>query len=219
MKFVSVVLAGALALAVAASPVLAQSKTVRGTVAAVAGDSVTVKTLDKDMTFKVDAKTDVIAKGGSTATRAAQAAGAAGPKLGDIIKVGEGIEVTYTEEAGVMHAKQIRGDVSVPSAAKPAAAAAAAPSGAKQKATGKVTAVAGDSVTVNSGGKDWIFKVDAKTDVIARGGSTATRAAQAAGAPGPKLGDIIKVGEEVEVEFHDMAGVNHATAIRVLKAM
>ena len=217
MKFVPVVVAGALALAVAASPVLAQSKTVRGTVAAVAGDSVTVKTLDKDMTFKVDGKTDVIAKGGSTATRAAQAAGAAGPKLGDIIKVGEGIEVTYTEEAGVMHAKQIRGDVSVPSAAKPAAAAA--PSGAKQKATGKVTAVAGDSVTVNSGGKDWIFKVDAKTDVIARGGSTATRAAQAAGAPGPKLGDIIKVGEEVEVEFHDMAGVNHATAIRVLKAM
>jgi hypothetical protein len=217
MKCVPVVLAGALALAVAASPVLAQSKTVRGTVTAVAGDSVTVKTLDKDMTFKVDAKTDVIAKGGSTATRAAQAAGASGPKLGDIIKVGEGIEVTYTEEAGVMHAKQIRGDVSVPSAAKPAAAAA--PSGAKQKATGKVTAVAGDSVTVNSGGKDWIFKVDAKTDVIARGGSTAPRAAQAAGAPGPKLGDIIKVGEEVEVEFHDMAGVNHATAIRVLKAM
>jgi hypothetical protein len=217
MKFVPVVVAGALALAVAASPVLAQSKTVRGTVTAVAGDSVTVKTLDKDMTFKVDAKTDVIAKGGSTATRAAQAAGAAGPKLGDIIKVGEGIEVTYTEEAGVMHAKQIRGDVSVPSAAKPAAAAA--PSGAKQKATGKVTAVAGDSVTVNSGGKDWIFKVDAKTDVIARGGSTATRAAQAAGAAGPKLGDIIKVGEEVEVEFHDMAGVNHATAIRVMKAM
>jgi hypothetical protein len=214
MKFVPVVVAGALALAVAASPVLAQSKSVRGTVTALAGDSVTVKTLDKDMTFKVDAKTDVIAKGGSTATRAAQAAGAAGPKLGDIIKVGEGVEITYTEAAGVMHATQIRGGVSVPSASK----APEAPSAAKQKATGKVTAVAGDSITVNSGGKDWVFKVDSKTDVIAKGGSTATRAAQAAGAAGPKLGDIVKVGEEIEVEFHDMAGVNHATLVRVLHA-
>jgi hypothetical protein len=214
MKCVPVVLAGALALAVAASPVLAQSKTVRGTVTAIAGDTVTVKTLDKDMSFKVDGKTDVVAKGGSTATRAAQAAGAAGPKLGDIIKVGEGVEITYTEAAGVMTATQIRGGVSAPSAPK----APEAPSAAKQKATGKVTAVAGDTVTVNSGGKDWTFKVDSKTDVIARGGSTATRAAQAAGATGPKLGDIIKVGEEVEVEFHDMAGVNHATSLRVLKA-
>ena len=212
MKFVSVVLAGALALAVAASPVLAQSKTVRGTVTAIAGDSVTVKTLDKDMTFKVDGKTDVIAKGGSTATRAAQAAGAAGPNLGDIIKVGEGIEVSYTEAAGVMHATQIRGGVSAPSAPK----APEAPAPAKQKATGKVTAIAGDTVTVNSAGKDWIFKVDPKTDIIARGGSTATRAAQAAGATGPKLSDIVKVGDEVEIDFHDMAGVNHATGIRVL---
>jgi len=212
MKCVPVVLAGALALAVAASPALAQSKTVRGTVTAMAGDTVTIKTLDKDMSFKVDAKTDIVAKGGSTATRAAQAAGAAGPKLSDIIKVGEGVEVTYTEDGGVMHAKQIRGDVLVPSAPK----APEAPAAAKQKATGKVTAVAGDTITVNAAGKDWTFKVDSKTDIVAAGGSTATRAAQAAGAAGPKLGDIVKVGDQVEVDWHDMAGVNHATYVRVL---
>jgi len=209
MKCVPVVLAGALALAVAASPVLAQSKTVRGTVKAMAGDTITITALDKDMSFKVDAKTDIVAKGGSTATRAAQATGAAGPKLGDIIKVGEGVEITYTEEAGALHAKQIRGDVSVPSAPK-------APESAKKKAMGKVTAVAGDTVTVNADGKDWAFKVDGKTDIVAAGGSTATRAAQAAGGAGPKLGDIVKVGDQVEVDWHEMAGVNHATYIRVL---
>ncbi|MBW8862718.1 MAG: hypothetical protein JF601_10185, partial [Acidobacteria bacterium] len=66
------------AVLVAAAPALAQTKTVKGSVTNVGASSITVKVDGKDMTFNVDAKTTVVAKGASTKTREAQAAGKAG---------------------------------------------------------------------------------------------------------------------------------------------
>ena len=80
------------------SPALAQTaaaKTARGTVMALAADSVTVKVANVDMTFTVDGKTTVTAVGGGTKASAAQKAGMAGPKLGDVIKVGQAVSVSY----------------------------------------------------------------------------------------------------------------------------
>lgn len=87
---------------------VAADKTAKGTIAAVAGDSITVKVDNTDMTFKVDAKTKVVGKGGTTATREAQLKGESGPKLSDVLKVGDQVEVKYADAAGVMTAQNIR---------------------------------------------------------------------------------------------------------------
>src|SRR4051812_47995759 len=97
-----------------AAPALAQAaKSTRGTVTAIANDSITVKVADHDMTFSVDGKTSVQAVGAGTKMAAAVKAGQAGPKLADVIKVGQPVEVTYHDTAGTMHATRIHGVASV----------------------------------------------------------------------------------------------------------
>jgi len=84
-----------------------------------------------------------------------------------------------------------------------------------KKSRGSVTAMAADSITVKVGTTDMKFGVDDKTSVVATGGSTKTRAANAAGRPGPRMSELLKTGDAVEVSYHDMGGGNlHATAIR-----
>ena len=109
MRPTFVALALALALVHSQGSALAQSasKTARGTVTAMSADSVTVKVATVDMTFTVDSKTNVIAAGGSTKERAAQAAGAPGPKLADVIKVGQPVSVRYTATGTTNHASSI----------------------------------------------------------------------------------------------------------------
>ena len=58
------------------------------------------------------------------------------------------------------------------------------------------------------------FAVDKTTEVIARGGSTAERAAKAEGKSGPALSTMLKAGQSVEVKYHEAA--MHAASIRVL---
>lgn len=82
---------------------------------------------------------------------------------------------------------------------------------------GMVTAVTADSMTVKAAGKDMTFAIDGKTSVMAKGGSTATKKAEAAGAKGPKLTDVVKVGDEVEVTYKDVAGKMMASAVHVTK--
>jgi predicted RNA-binding protein with TRAM domain len=79
-------------------------------------------------------------------------------------------------------------------------------------ARGTITAMTGNSITVKVDGKDTTFNIDAKTDVTASGAGTATRKAEAAGKPGVTLSEVFKVGENVEVRYHE-AGM-HATSIR-----
>src|SRR5213083_2549521 len=78
------------------TPALAQnSSRTRGTISALAGDSVTVNVRDQEMKFAVDAKTVVEARGGGTKARQADAAGKAGLKLSEVVKTGDAVEVTY----------------------------------------------------------------------------------------------------------------------------
>ena len=84
------------------------NKTVKGAVSAVGADSVTIKVDAQEMTFKITAKTKIIARGGSPATRQAQQQGTAGPKLGDMLQANDEIQVTYSEDAGVMTAHELR---------------------------------------------------------------------------------------------------------------
>jgi len=212
MKYVPVVLASALALYVAAAPVSAadETKTVKGTVTAVAGDTVTVQVADKAMNFKVDSKDTLIeARGGSTATRAAQAAGAAGPKLTDIVKVGEGVEVRYKEVGGVMQATYIRPGISVSDKVE-------AKEVGEKNAQGKITAVAANGFTLNSDGKDWKFVYDSKSRIEGTGMSTKMRELEKLGKT-PALTDFIGMNDEVSVDYTEAAGVMHANEVRVIK--
>ena len=181
------------------------AKKVTGTVTAMAADSVSVKVANVDMKFAVDAKTTVEASGAGTKAAAAMKAGAAGPKLADVVKVGQNVEVTYHEMGGTNHAAMIR-RVSSPGAS-PAAST---------RSSGKVTAVAADSMSISGtsgGGASFsqTFTIDSKTKVTGKGAGTA------AAAKGGKVvvTDIVHTGDTVSVSFHDMGGTLHAASITV----
>jgi hypothetical protein len=204
MRQTLVALALALALAHSQGSALAQAaaKTARGTVTAMGADSVTVKVATVDMTFTVDSKTNVVAAGGSTKERAAQAAGAPGPKLADIIKVGQPISVRYTTTGTTHHASTI---TAVSSAGEDPAAATTS--------NGTVDAVSATSMTISgSTGPakfNQTFTIDSDTKVIGKGVGTATKGAKVV------ITDLVGKGDQVGVSYR-MAGTElHATEVRV----
>lgn len=208
MKWTRLGVALAVLLTIAfAAPAWAQgTKKATGTLSAVSGSSITVKSADgKDMTFTVDKDTKVQTPGGGTKTRQAQASGEAGPKLSDVLKEGEAVEVTYHEMNGAMHASEVRTMAKAPAAPDPTKVA--------HNAAGKVKDVSASSLTVtDKAGKDWTFSVDAKTMAIGKGMGTATKDTGGKGS----LADLVKAGDTVSVTYHDMGGGTlHAATVRV----
>jgi len=196
------------------------TKSVSGTVTAVGPDSVTVKVKDQDMKFAVDKTTEVIARGGSTAERAAKAEGKSGPAISTILKAGQSVEVKYHEAA--MHAATIRvlpGAAAAPTAAAPPAATTGQPSKEKEKpksetASGTVTSMTGTSLTVKTSAGESTFAIDAKTKIVGTGLGTKTQEAAAAGKK-QVLADVVGVGDSVAVSYHDVAGAKQASEVRV----
>jgi hypothetical protein len=181
------------------------TKKASGTVSAVTATSVTVKTAaGQDMTFSVDKDTVITTPGGGTKTKAAKAAGKAGVAATDVLKAGQAVSVSYHETGGTMHAASIQTMAKVP------AEKAAAP--AAKTVHGTVKDVSASSLTIASQGKDMTFAVDAKTQAVGKGMSTATRST---GGKAP-LTDLIKSGDEVSVTYHDMGGSLHAASVRVV---
>ena len=184
------------------------TKTARGSVTAMAADSITVKVQSVDMKFVVDGKTTVEARGAGTKSKAAQAAGMAGPKLGDVVKVGDAVEVSYHDMGGTLHAAKIR------AVASPGPATAAAAASKTSNGTVKSVAATSLSISGTAGGGatfDQTFVIDAKTKVVGRGAGTA------AAAKGGKtaITDLVAAGDKVTVHFHDMGGTLHAAEVRV----
>jgi hypothetical protein len=184
------------------------TKTSRGTVTALTGDMLTVKTDGQEMKFAVDAKTRVIAEGGSTASRQAEATGKAGPKLSDLIQVGNAVEVTYTESGGTMRATGIR---RVADAGRPGGTA-------KDSDTvdATVDSISGNTLTISGTmGRDASFKqsitVDESTKIVAAGAGTA--AAKSGGKL--VLSDHLGPGDRVTVTYETKGTMVHATEIRV----
>lgn len=95
---------------------------------------------------------------------------------------------------------------------------AATPSAAMAQGTksvkGSVTKVGADSITVKVGEKDMTFAVDGTTKVVAPGGSTKTREAKAEGKTGPMLTEVVKVGQDVEVSYHEKG--MHAAIVQAI---
>jgi hypothetical protein len=181
------------------------TRTSRGTVTALAGDVLTVRTDGQEMKFAVDAKTRVVATGGSTASRKAEVAGTAGPKLSDLIQVGQAVEVTYMEAGGMMRATDIR---RVSDAGGGAAK--------EDSVTGTVDSISGNMLTITgSMGPDVTFKqvigFDSATKIVAEGAGTA--AAKSGGKL--VLTDQLGPGDRVTVTYQAKGNTLHASEIRV----
>jgi len=88
----------------------AKAMTTSGTVKAVSGNSLTVTTGAKDMTFTLDSSTKFVGKGLGTKAKA-------GPvSASDAVAMGDHVKVTYHDMGGTLHAA----NVSITAKANPA---------------------------------------------------------------------------------------------------
>ena len=206
--------AGLFAVVATAPAALAQdTKWVRGTVTAVTGSSITVKAKGKEYTFTIDKTTEVEAPGGGTAQRAAQKAGEAGISVADVVKAGTGAEVRYHDMGGTLHAARIRGGLPPSEGSTSDDAPAAAKS---TSASGTVSAITNDSVTVTSGANSWVLAIDKNTKIIGEGVGTLSRKLKEAG-KGMTATDAIGVGDSVSVSFSEAGGGKTASSINITR--
>jgi hypothetical protein len=117
MRRLLVSLAGVLlATTLHATPAAAQMKaqdkpsdktiTASGTVTAVTGSSLTVKTSKEDLTLTIDEKTKITASGGSTKTREKKAAGEK-TVITDFVGEGDQVRVSYHDMGANKHAASV----------------------------------------------------------------------------------------------------------------
>ena len=191
------------------------TKSARGTVTAMAADSITVKAGEREMKFSVDGKTTVVATGGGTATRKAEAAGTPGPKLSDLVKVGDAVEISYHEMGATLHAASVRRVASPGSGGGSTSDDRAATR--VETATGTVDSISGTmlviSGTMSGGTFKQTFTIDGETKVVGEG------AGSAAAAKGGRIAitDIVKTGDRVSVSYHKMGTTLHAAEVRLMQ--
>jgi hypothetical protein len=193
----------------ATSTFAANDKVAKGTITAIAGQSLTVKVGEQDMAFNVDSATTVTARGASTKSARLAASGKPGPHLADVLKTGQAVAVTYSDMAGNYRASDITTISSVPSAANPDANAA-------KHSTGVVKATGPDWITISgsSGGSatfEQTFKIDPHTKVWAKGASKAV----AAKGGKASFADLIGSGDRVSVSYHQTSDVLLASELHV----
>ena len=160
----------------------------------------------------VDAKTVVVATGGGTAERAATAKGTPGPKLADLIKVGDAVEVNYLESGGMRHATNVR-RTSSPGAGGGSTSDQRAATKA-ETASGTVTALSTTSMTISgssSGGATFTqtYAIDTDTTVVGTGAGTASAKGKVT------ITDLVKKGDHVTVTFVPSGTTIRATEVRV----
>ena len=98
--------------------------------------------------------------------------------------------------------------------AVPAMALAGQGEGKTMNATGTVSAVAPDSLTVKGKTDTWTFTIDKGTSVTAKGATHKSLALKADG-KATVLTDFVKTGDTVTVAYHDMGAMKHAATINV----
>jgi hypothetical protein len=199
--------ATALVIGLTTASAASDEKWARGKVTEMAGDTLTVDVKGQSMTFTVDKTTQIIKTGAGTKAREMAKEGKA-PTLADLVKVGDSVEVSYTETDGKMLAKVVRPGVSAP--------AMTSEEGAKE-VKGVVSDVSGTSLSIKSEeGEEMTFAIDPKTQVIGHGLGTMAREKKAEG-EGVKLTDAVAKGDSVEVKYKAMGEMKHAVRVHVLK--
>jgi hypothetical protein len=212
MKHVWLLAAVVVVAALVAAPVsAARDKWVRGPVASMAANTVTVTVNGADTTFTVERATRVIARGASTASREAQKAGKAGPTLGELVKVGQYVEVHYKEVGGSKVASEIRPIATTEEAASTEPAATNGNS-----AAGTVVSVTASTLLLKGEGKELTFTVTSKTRVTGTGLGTKARELASAGKPSP-ITEFIGANDRVVVYFSAEGATATASSIRVIQ--
>jgi hypothetical protein len=92
--------AGALfvvAVILSSSTLQAATKTASGTVAAVSGDSLTVKAKDAELKLTIDSKTTIVGKGAGTKSAKMKEENKS-PKITDFVKTGDIVTVKYDDQ-------------------------------------------------------------------------------------------------------------------------
>lgn len=96
-----------------------------------------------------------------------------------------------------------------------AGAMSAQPSKKTMRSTGRVIAVAPDSITIKPGNTNLTFAVDTSTKVVGKGVGTKTQALKAAN-KSPQITDLVDEYDSVVVEYHDLGGGKlHASRINI----
>jgi hypothetical protein len=90
----------------------------------------------------------------------------------------------------------------------------AAKSAKTLSAGGTVSAVTDDSLTIKAKGTEWKFQVDKDTKISVKG-ATRTKAELKDEKKAPRVGDFVKVGDFVDVKYHDMGATKHAADVVV----
>lgn len=91
-----------------------------------------------------------------------------------------------------------------------------AAAGKTMTAIGTVKTVAADSIVVtDKDGKDWTFVVDKTTKAFAKGGSHLSDEKKASGEV-MAITDSVKVGDKVNIKYHEMGDKKHAASVRVI---
>ena len=184
------------------------TKSARGTVTAIGGDSITVKAAERELKFTVDSKTVLTASGAGTAERKAEAAGKPGTRLTDFVKTGDAVEVSYQETGTTMRASSIRHVTD-------AGSKGGSVSGDRsESATGKVDSLSGSTLVISGSTSGGTFKqsfaVDGTTKVIAVGGSTASDAKGKV-----KIAELVGIGDQVTVNYRKAGSGLHADEVHV----
>jgi hypothetical protein len=180
------------------------AKVARGPIASMAGQSVAVTVGDHDMTFRIDNKTVVEARGGSTKTARATASGKPGVHIDEVLKPGQWVAVSYNDMNGTLQATAIKAIL------KPGDPSA------HLQSNGVVKAIGSDWITINgkSGGGasfEQTLKIDSKTMVLAKGAGTAV-AAKGGRAP---LTDLVHSGDHISASYHKVGDGLLASDLRV----
>jgi Domain of unknown function (DUF5666) len=197
------VVMAAAGLVLSAGVVSAQTKEARGSITAITDSSMTVKAGAQELTFYIDNDTHLEVRRAAKDVQAAQP-GNPHPRVNDFFQAGQPVLVRYREEKGRNYALNIERVGSAGSAD----GSAQDPS---KTAEGKVTSVSASQMTVATGGRDFTFAITRDTGVVARGASTATKAAGG----GTTLTTFIHTGDVVSVTYKEAARALTASEIRV----
>jgi len=183
-------------------------QTARGTITEMNGASLTIQVNGSPMTFAIDSKTQVEARGASTKTRQMAAAGTPGPKIGDILAVGQPVAVTYHPSSERPRASIVR--------AVPSVKAGGSITAAEMRSIGTVKSLGPDSITIvggSGGGASFTqtFRINADTKVVGKGIGTATAPTGGKG----KFSELVSAGDRVTVSYHKAGNALEASNVRV----
>lgn len=178
------------------------AKPARGIVTALGADSVMINLAnDTDMTFRVDRKTRIVARGAGTKMRRATADGAPGLTLAEVLPIGGAVEVTYEEINGRHCARRIT------------SIAPLSTDDDRAHASGTVELVRADWIAIRTDdGENIAFRANIQTRVVGPGfgRKSAARGGKVA------IAELLAGGDRVRVTYLDTGQTMRAETVRLV---